>query len=117
MSDHRCPTGWHAVPQHWCREKHGCTCPGCTDDYRAHWRKKMHRLRGHTDRELDDASVTRVRLRMLHERGWTITALADAVGCQRQTIRWTLRGDERRVSARVRGAVERLWVDELRGAA
>lgn len=92
-------------------------CAGCTDDYRAHWRQKMHRLRGHTDRELGDAAVTRVRLRMLRERGWTITALAGAVGCNRQTIRWTLRGDDRRVSARVRSGVERLWVGEFRGAA
>lgn len=112
MTAHRCPTGWHPVPQYGCRAKHECTCPGCVAAYRAHWRAKQQRLHGYTDRGLDDAATTRAQLAMLRENGWTVAGLARAAGCTRQTIRWTL-AEERRVSARIRDAVDRLWRSEL----
>lgn len=108
VSDHHCPTGWHAVPQVWCRIKHDCRCDGCVQDYRTHWRRKMHRLRGYSDRGLGDADATRAQLRMLVEAGMPRAEIARTVGCHRKTIEWTLLAD-RRVSARVRRAVDRLW--------
>lgn len=68
---------------------------------------KHQRLYGYNDRGLADAERTRVQLRLLRDQGWTVAALAREVGCNRQTIRWTLRED-RRVSARIRVAVDRL---------
>ena len=112
---HHCPTGWHAVPQHWCREKHGCTCDGCVADYRRHWRAKMHRLYGYTDRGLEPGDMTAVKLRMLLDAGWSQTAIAAEVGCNRHVVGWIIRGEQRRVSARIRSRVDRLWRGALRG--
>ena len=110
---HHCPTGWHAVPQHWCREKHGCKCAGCETAYRAYWRRKMHALRGYSDRGLGDALPTQAQIRSLLDRGWSRAEIARRVGCHRKVIEWTAAGRERRVSERVRRGVDGLWRREL----